>query len=198
MGLLNVEKGDIAEKELYDIFTNEGFSVIRAPLSGRTLPFPDLVVVKRGVFYGFEIKFSKKKKVRYSELQFDNLIDWLMMLRKEGIPARGFIAAKINGEWEFVEIDIDVKEVYFPNDNSLKLEDVIKLMKKRMRRKNIDCSIRLMGNKEDVYNIAKIVKEALEKKGFKLYIREYVMYKNKKERTEIDKTKTRIYIRVGK
>ena len=121
-----------------------------------------------------------------------------MMLRKEGIPARGFIAAKINGEWEFVEIDIDVKEVYFPNDNSLKLEDVIKLMKKRMRRKNIDCSIRLMGNKEDVYNIAKIVKEALEKKGFKLYVREYVMYKNKKERTEIDKTKTRIYIRVGK
>ncbi len=196
--MFNVEKGDLAEKELYDIFREAGFTVIRMPQSGRMLPFPDLIVIKRGVFYGFEVKFSKKKKMRYSELQYDNLIEWLMMLRKEGVSVRGFIAVKINDEWEFIEIDIDVKEVYFPNENSLKIDDVIKLMKKRMRRKNIDCSIRLMGNKEDVYNVSKIVKETLEKKGFKLLIREYVMYKNKKERTEVDKTKTRIYMRLGK
>lgn len=196
--MLSVEKGDIAEKELYDLFRQAGFTVIRLPQSGRNLPFPDLLVIKRGVFYGFEIKYSKKKKMRYSELQYDNLIDWLMMFRKEGVPARGFLAVKINDEWKFVEIDMDVKEVYFPNEDSLDIDDIVKLMKKRMRRKNIDCSIRLMGSKDDVYKVSKIVKETLEKHGFKLLVREYVMYKDKKERKEIDKSKTRIYIRLGK
>lgn len=196
--MLATEKGDLAEKELYDILRNEGFTVIRLPSSGRTLPFPDLIVIRRGIFYGFEVKYSKKKKVRYSGIQYDNLIDWLIMFRREGVPARGFIAVKINNEWEFIEIDFDVKEIYFPNENSLKLEDIIRLMKRRINRKKIDCSIRLMGSKNDVYKISKIIEETLEKKGFKLYVREYIMYKNKKERTEIDKSKTRIYMRVGK
>ena len=60
----------------------------------------------------------------------------------------------------------------------------------------MDCSIRLMGLKEDVYEILSLVQDVLKEKGYGLYIREYVMYKDKHERKEIDTSKTRVYIRV--
>ncbi len=195
---MSVGKGESAEKELAEIFTAEGLTVIRIPLSGRMQPLPDIIVVRKGVIYGFEVKFSAKEKARFSEPNYDNLLEWLIMFRKEGIPARGFLAVKINDEWQFIEIDIHTKEVYFPNPNSMSLQEMIKLLKRRSRAKQLDCTIRLMGKKEDVYKVARILEEAFKKKGYRWQAREYVMYKDKKERTEIDTSKTRIYARISK
>ena len=194
-----VEKGESGEKELYEILKEKGFSVIRIPQSGRSMPLPDLIVVKRGVLYGFEVKFSTKQKAHFSQSQFDNLIDWLLINRKEGIPARGFLAVKILDNWEFVEVDYDTLEVNFPNDNAMNLEDLFRLMRRRIRKgKRINCSIRIMGEKDIAYRLVKIIKEALEKNGFKVYSREYVMYKDKANRVEVDKERTRIYITISK
>jgi len=195
--LTTTEKGEKAELELLNIFQNEGFITIKVPLSGRSQPMPDILVARRGILYGFEVKMSSKPKKKFMERDYDNLIEWLISLKREGIPVRGYLAVKIQKQWLFEEIDWDRREVLFPSETNISLEDMIKFLKDRRHyQKKMDCSIRLMGLKEDVYEILSLVQDVLKEKGYGLYIREYVMYKDKHERKEIDTSKTRVYIRV--
>jgi len=192
---LSVEKGERAERELFNILTEKGFMVIKVPLSGRAQPMPDLIVPRNGVLYGFEVKISKKKKIKYMERSYDNIIDWLLALRKEGISARAFLAVKINKEWLFEEIDYDKKELMFPSESNITLEKLLAMLKGRKRyERKLNCNIRVMGDKEDAYEVLNIIQKSLTKKGYVLGLREYVMYKDKKERKEVDVTRTRIYI----
>ena len=180
-----------------DIFLKEGLVVIKVPLSGRGQPMPDLIVARKGVLYGFEVKLSIKPKAKFMERDYDNLIEWLMTLKHEGIPVRAYLAVKVGDKWLFEEIDRDRREVAFPSDGNISLEEMLSILKGRKRySKKLDCTIRLMGTKEDVYEITAIIQDILKRKGYETDVREYVMYKNKKERTEVDVTKTRVYIRV--
>ena len=88
-------KGDRAETELMNIFLKEGFTVIRVPLSGRSQPMPDLIIARKGILYGFEVKMSAKPKAKFFEKMYDNLLEWLSTLKREGIPARAFLAVKV-------------------------------------------------------------------------------------------------------
>lgn len=191
----HLNKGTQTEDELQRLLEEKGFFVIRVPQSGRSQPFPDLIVPSRGILYGFEVKFVNKERVKLYEDKYDNLIEWLIGMRKGGIPSRGFLAVKLIDKWFFNEIDFDVKEIELPNEDSLDFDGLVRVLKgKKRRSRKLNISIRLMGDKQDVYRVLRIIKEALEKEGFSLGLREYVMYKNKKERKEIDTTRTRIYI----
>ncbi|MHA1616784.1 MAG: hypothetical protein ACTSX9_05695 [Candidatus Njordarchaeales archaeon] len=192
---MSYEIGKAAEKELAEIFENNGLSAIKVPLSGRSQALPDIIVPRKGILYGFEVKtLTNKEEATFSGKSFDNLMEWLLMLRREGIPAKGFLAVKLIDRWFFVEIDRRTKDVRIPCDNMLELDEMLRILKGRRRRKRVNCSIRIMGSKEDVYKLLGIIRKCLEKNGYIVKTTELEVYKDKKTREEIDTTRTRIYI----
>jgi len=100
-------KGSRAERELIDIFSQHGFSVIRAAGSGVGNPCPDLLAFKHGLQYGFECKAWDRGSLRIEKEQADGLRKW-----EENTGITIMIAWKVPREgWKFVSIgELEEKE----------------------------------------------------------------------------------------
>jgi len=58
------------------------------------------------------------------------------------------------------------------------------------------CSIRLMGDKDLTYKLAKIIKNALEQNGYSVEFKEYNVYVDKRNRNVIDNERIRLYANI--
>jgi len=90
---------------------DKDFAVMRAPASGskaKRLLYPDVVAIKNGVIFAFEVKTtrSRKRDIYIPRHQVDKLVEFAR--RSGGTP---FIAVKIigEGEWFFIPIS-DLEE----------------------------------------------------------------------------------------
>jgi len=194
---LSLKKGLDAEKELAEILEKEGIKVIRIPQSGRNMPLPDMLIAANGFLFGIEVKLTSEETKKFYTKDFDGLLEWYKIMKHAGIPARAFLAVKLIDKWLFKEINMNTKEVIFPSKKALELKNIVALLKmRRVFYEKIDCTIRLMGRKADVYEIFSHIKACLETKGYKLKPREYIMYKDKRTRTEVDPDRIRIYINI--
>jgi Holliday junction resolvase len=130
------------ERDLVLRFWNKGFAVIRAPASGsraKRIAYPDIVAIRRGVVFAFEVKTTHKNKPIYvPKHQVKKIREFIS--RAGGY---GFIAVKIIGEtsWRFISIDklVETENNYkIDKDaliNSLKIQDILSIAAKN---KNID------------------------------------------------------------
>ncbi|HWQ18031.1 MAG TPA: Holliday junction resolvase Hjc [Sulfolobales archaeon] len=85
-----------------------GFAVIRAPASGakaKRLLYPDLVAIRSGKIYAFEVKTRIKEEPIYIEKeQVEKLLEFI---RRSG--GKGYIAVKIIGSaggWKLVPLEV--------------------------------------------------------------------------------------------
>lgn len=100
-------KGSRAERELIDILSKNGFSVIRAAGSGVGNPCPDLLAFRRGLQYGFECKAWDRGSLRLEREQADGLKKW-----DENTGITMLVAWKIPREgWRFIALsELEEKE----------------------------------------------------------------------------------------
>lgn len=84
-----------------------GFAVVRGPASGartKRILYPDLVAIRAGKVYAFEVKTRVSRKPVYVEKhQVEKLLEFV---KRAG--GRAFIAVKIVGETEWKLVPIDV------------------------------------------------------------------------------------------
>jgi Holliday junction resolvase len=102
----NRRRGFAQERDLAKKLWDKGFAVMRAPASGskaKRLLYPDLVAIKNGVVFAFEVKTtrSRKRDIYIPRQQVDKLVEFSR--RSGGMP---FIAVKIVGEgdWFFIPL----------------------------------------------------------------------------------------------
>lgn len=107
----NRRRGFAHERDLAMKLWDKDFAVMRAPASGskaKRLLYPDVVAIKNGVIFAFEVKTtrSRKRDIYIPRHQVDKLVEFAR--RSGGTP---FIAVKIigEGEWFFIPIS-DLEE----------------------------------------------------------------------------------------
>jgi len=69
-------KGARTERELISMFSERGFSVIRAAGSGVNSLSPDLLVFRKGVQYAFECKAWDSGSLSIERGKFAGLLEW--------------------------------------------------------------------------------------------------------------------------
>jgi Holliday junction resolvase len=69
-------KGARTERELINMFSERGFSVIRAAGSGVNSLSPDLLVFRKGVQYAFECKAWDSGSLGIERDKFNGLLEW--------------------------------------------------------------------------------------------------------------------------
>lgn len=128
-------KGFSRERELARLLWKKGFAVLRAPASGaktRRLAYPDLVALKNGTIFVFEVKTREKPSIVYIERkQFMKLMEFV---RRSG--GYGYIAVKImDGRgWRFIPVN-KVEETRGGNyrvslediERGLRINDLVKI-----------------------------------------------------------------------
>jgi len=128
-------KGFSRERELARLLWKKGFAVLRAPASGaktRKLAYPDLIALKKGMIFVFEVKTREKPGIIYIDRkQFMKLMEFI---RRSG--GQGYIAVKImDGRgWRFIPID-KVEETRGGNyrvsleniEKGLRISDLVKI-----------------------------------------------------------------------
>jgi len=128
-------KGFSRERELARLLWKKGFAVLRAPASGaktRKLAYPDLIALKKGMIFVFEVKTREKPGIIYIDRkQFMKLMEFI---RRSG--GHGYIAVKImDGRgWRFIPID-RVEETRGGNyrvsleniEKGLRISDLVKI-----------------------------------------------------------------------
>jgi len=128
-------KGFSRERELARILWKKGFAVLRAPASGaktRRLAYPDLVALKNGIIFVFEVKTREKPGIVYIEKK--QFMKFMEFVRRSG--GYGYIAVKIvDGRgWRFIPVD-KVEETRGGNykvsleniENGLRINDLVKI-----------------------------------------------------------------------
>jgi len=99
-------RGFSHERDLARKFFRLGFAVMRGPASGAKsnhIIYPDIVAIKDGVIFVFEVKTSTKDRIIYvPKHQVDKLIEFSK--RANALP---FIVVKIVGKtgWRFIKIE---------------------------------------------------------------------------------------------
>lgn len=94
-------KGSRAERELIGLFSQKGFSVIRAAGSGVGNPCPDFLAFRHGMQYGFECKAWDRGSLRIGKEQVDGLRRW-----EENTGITTMIAWRVPRKgWRFVSLD---------------------------------------------------------------------------------------------
>ncbi|NAZ14282.1 MAG: Holliday junction resolvase [Desulfurococcales archaeon] len=121
------------ERDLARKLWSLGFAVIRGPASGaktKRVFYPDLVAIKNGKIYIFEIKTREKEENIYVEpFQIEKLKEFS---RRSG--GRSFVAIKIvkETEWRFIPIELlektekgryKIDKKYF-REGGLTIEDI--------------------------------------------------------------------------
>ncbi|HDI74981.1 MAG: Holliday junction resolvase [Thermoprotei archaeon] len=100
------DKGAKWERELAQILWDKGFACIRGPASGARVQkrfCPDLVALKNGCIFIFEIKYRKSREPIYIEKdKINKLLDFA-----ERAGGYAFIAIRIRSEkkWRFVKAE---------------------------------------------------------------------------------------------
>ena len=69
------KKGSNAERELIKLLWKHGYAVVRSAGSG-LLYAPDVIAVKNGNVYAFEVKAWKREEVVISPYQWEKMIEW--------------------------------------------------------------------------------------------------------------------------
>lgn len=101
------QRGFAHERDLVLKLWNKGFAVLRAPASGsktRRTVAPDVVAIKKGIVYCFEVKTTRETRTIYiPKHQVDKLREF--MKRAGG---KGYIAVKVVGEsgWRFIPVEM--------------------------------------------------------------------------------------------
>jgi len=103
------EKGFRAERELSIILWKNGFACIRGPASGsggRIIFYPDLVAMRNGKVYVFEIKTSQKNYAYVSKNKLLKLYDFVKRVKGlSNIEVRAIVAVKKRfSGWVFVDL----------------------------------------------------------------------------------------------
>ena len=70
------DKGSRVERALIRMFSDKGFSVIRAAGSGVSSLSPDLLVFRKGYHYAFEVKAWETNNLNIKKSQFEGLKSW--------------------------------------------------------------------------------------------------------------------------
>jgi len=102
----NRVRGFSHERDLARRFFRLGFAVMRAPASGskaKRLIYPDLIAIKDGNIFAFEIKTTSKPRYIYiPKHQIDKLVEFCK--RANALP---LIAVKIIGKvgWRFIKLE---------------------------------------------------------------------------------------------
>ncbi len=100
MALKTYAKGARTERELISLFSEKGFSVIRAAGSGVNSLSPDLLVFRKGLQYAFECKAWDSGSLGIAKEKFRGLEEWQ---RNTGITT--MIAWRINRVgWRFMHL----------------------------------------------------------------------------------------------
>ncbi|NYZ75661.1 hypothetical protein H0N98_00200 [Candidatus Micrarchaeota archaeon] len=98
MFLLRYAKGARGERELIAIFSEKGFSVIRAAGSGVSSLCPDILVFKKGKQYAFECKAWDSGSLSIEKEKFEFLKNW-----EDNTGITTFIAWRISRVgWKFM------------------------------------------------------------------------------------------------
>ena len=93
-------KGARTERELISMFSEKGYSVIRAAGSGVNSLSPDLLVFRKGVQYAFECKAWGSGSLGIEKEKFLGLLEWE---KNSGITT--MIAWRINRVgWRFMHL----------------------------------------------------------------------------------------------
>ena len=74
--MANYQKGARGERELIHLFSEKGFSVIRAAGSGVAGECPDLLVFRHGTQYAFECKAWGSDRVALEKPNYEALKRW--------------------------------------------------------------------------------------------------------------------------
>ncbi|MEM3555469.1 MAG: Holliday junction resolvase Hjc [Candidatus Micrarchaeia archaeon] len=99
--MLRYAKGARSERELINLFSERGYSVIRAAGSGVSSLCPDILVFKGGKQYGFECKAWESSSLSIEKEKIKALKEWE---RNTGITT--FIAWRIGWVgWRFIYLD---------------------------------------------------------------------------------------------
>jgi len=103
-------KGIRAERELAQILWDRGFACIRGPASGARLRkrfCPDLVALKNGTIFIFEIKYRKGDRTIY--LEKDKISKLKDFAKRAGGYALIAIRTKADKKWRFIRVE-DLEE----------------------------------------------------------------------------------------
>lgn len=104
-------KGFNTERELVNILLSKGIWATRIPVSGISQPLPDVLAVKSGKMYGFEVKRTDKPIIYYLK-DFDNAIKWFQAMSRENINAEAWLAVRFRGKkWRFYPLDENTTSV---------------------------------------------------------------------------------------
>ena len=96
--MLRYAKGARGERELIAIFSEKGFSVIRAAGSGVSSLCPDILVFKKGKQYAFECKAWDSGSLSIEKEKFEFLKNW-----EDNTGITTFIAWRISRVgWKFM------------------------------------------------------------------------------------------------
>jgi len=96
--VLRYAKGARGERELIALFSEKGFSVIRAAGSGVNSLSPDMLVFRKGVQYAFECKAWDSGSLAIQKEKFKALKEW-----EENTGITTFIAWRISRVgWKFI------------------------------------------------------------------------------------------------
>jgi Holliday junction resolvase len=103
-------KGARTERELISMFSERGFSVIRAAGSGVNSLSPDLLVFRKGTQYAFECKAWESGSLGIEKGKFEGLLGWE---RNTGITT--MIGWRVNREgWRFLHLaELEKKEKHY-------------------------------------------------------------------------------------
>ncbi|MCX6777819.1 MAG: Holliday junction resolvase Hjc [Candidatus Micrarchaeota archaeon] len=103
-------KGARTERELISIFSDAGYSVIRAAGSGVNSLSPDLLAFKRTKQYAFECKAWESGSLSIEKSRFERLRTW-----EDNTGITTFIAWRVNRVgWRFVYLrEFEEKEKNF-------------------------------------------------------------------------------------
>ena len=99
-GLGGYSKGARAERELFALLTEKGYSVVRSAGSGVNAISPDLVAIKLGRALSIECKAWDRGSLALDNEQFQKLAEWEA---NTSFPA--FVAWRMNGKgWFFIKL----------------------------------------------------------------------------------------------
>lgn len=125
-------KGYNAERELVNKFKELKIWATRIPVSGIGQPLPDVLAIANGVLHGFEIKVSSDLSRTYYRKSFDNVIEWIMAMKREYINAEAWLAVKFRGnKWRFYKISDDFIKIKADINSGLNFAQLLNEIRNR-------------------------------------------------------------------
>ena len=113
-------KGARAERELLHFFNSRGCSCIRAASSGGNMTPADIIAIKSGNIFCFEIK-SWAKKPKLGSDKINRFKEWC-----EQANGMGFLAWYNKNKWRFLTLK-DIEDNRYEDENWIELDDFFRI-----------------------------------------------------------------------